>query len=181
MLQLSFQEWTQGIQDTLNIKKRGDIAFRDEDFEAAIDNYTQVLSLLRSYSVLYNKADSFIVCIALQLIGVMVIPSVTVFARRSFCYLMSDSDQSAAALRDAMQAQATFTDCPTGLYMQSVALTRLNLHSDATEMLNQASQLEVKWIQKSEEEEMERQKKSNDASHSDGGETFSFPTILLNS
>ncbi|XP_051187821.1 cysteine-rich receptor-like protein kinase 44 isoform X1 [Lolium perenne] len=154
--ELSFQEWTQGIQDTLNIKKRGDIAFRDEDFEAAIDNYT-------------------------QLIGVMVIPSVTVFARRSFCYLMSDSDQSAAALRDAMQAQATFPDCPTGLYMQSVALTRLNLHSDATEMLNQASQLEVKWIQKSEDQEMERQKKSNDASHSDGGETFSFPTILLNS
>ena len=40
--QLSFQEWTQQMRDMLDARKRGDFAFRDKDFETAIDCYTQV-------------------------------------------------------------------------------------------------------------------------------------------
>lgn len=40
--QLSFQAWTGQMQETLNSKKLGDGAFRNRDFNAAIDCYTQV-------------------------------------------------------------------------------------------------------------------------------------------
>lgn len=42
ILQLSFQMWTNHMQETLNSKKKGDVAFRIKDFRAAIDCYTQV-------------------------------------------------------------------------------------------------------------------------------------------
>lgn len=42
VLQLSFQEWTQQVQDMLNTKKIGDIAFRDKDFKNAIEYYSKV-------------------------------------------------------------------------------------------------------------------------------------------
>jgi BR-signaling kinase len=42
MWQLSFQEWTQQMRDMLDARKRGDFAFKDKDFKAAIDCYTQV-------------------------------------------------------------------------------------------------------------------------------------------
>jgi hypothetical protein len=42
LLQLSFQEWTQQMRDMLDARKRGDFAFRDKDFKAAIDCYSQV-------------------------------------------------------------------------------------------------------------------------------------------
>lgn len=41
-LKLSFQEWTQQMRDMLEARKRGDQAFRDKDFKAAIDFYSQV-------------------------------------------------------------------------------------------------------------------------------------------
>ncbi|CAK9140045.1 unnamed protein product [Ilex paraguariensis] len=41
--ELSFQEWTQQVQDMLNTKKFGDIAFRDKDFKSSIDCYSKVL------------------------------------------------------------------------------------------------------------------------------------------
>lgn len=41
-LQLSFQMWTNQIQETLNSKKQGDSAFRHKNASAAIDSYTQV-------------------------------------------------------------------------------------------------------------------------------------------
>lgn len=44
-LQLSFQMWTNQIQETLNAKKRGDAAFRARDFTTTIDCYTQVSEL----------------------------------------------------------------------------------------------------------------------------------------
>lgn len=47
-LQLSFQMWTDQIQETLNSKKRGDAAFRAKDFPTAIECYTHV-------SHLFNK------------------------------------------------------------------------------------------------------------------------------
>ncbi|VAH05925.1 unnamed protein product [Triticum turgidum subsp. durum] len=40
--ELSFQEWTQQMRDMLDARKQGDFAFRDKDFKAAIDCYTQV-------------------------------------------------------------------------------------------------------------------------------------------
>jgi BR-signaling kinase len=73
-------------------------------------------------------------------VGTMVSP--TVLARRSLCYLMCD--QPDAALRDAMQAQIVYPDWPTAFYMQAVALSKLNMQSDAVDMLNEASQLEEK-------------------------------------
>ena len=68
--------------------------------------------------------------------------SPTVFGRRSLCYLLCD--QPDAALRDAMQAQCVYPDWPTAFYMQSVALAKLNMNTDAADMLNEASQLEEK-------------------------------------
>ncbi|CAL4932069.1 unnamed protein product [Urochloa decumbens] len=115
--ELSFQEWTQQMRDMLDARKRGDFAFKDKDFKAAIDCYSQFVD-----------------------VGTMVSP--TVFARRSLCYLMCD--QPDAALRDAMQAQIVSPDWPTAFYMQSVALSKLNMQSDAVDMLNEASQLEEK-------------------------------------
>uniref|UniRef100_A0ACD5U4G6 Uncharacterized protein n=1 Tax=Avena sativa TaxID=4498 RepID=A0ACD5U4G6_AVESA len=115
--ELSFQEWTQQMRDMLDARKQGDFAFRDKDFKAAIDCYTQFVD-----------------------VGTMVSP--TVYARRSLCHLMCD--QPDAALRDAMQAQCVYPDWPTAFFMQAVALSKLNMQSDATDMLNEASQLEEK-------------------------------------
>ncbi|KAM7258526.1 hypothetical protein ACFE04_014267 [Oxalis oulophora] len=115
--ELSFQEWTQQMRDMLDARKRGDYAFRDKDFKAAIDCYSQFID-----------------------VGTMVSP--TVFARRSLCYLLCD--QPDAALRDAMQAQCVYADWPTAFYMQSVALAKLDMHKDAADMLNEAALLEEK-------------------------------------
>ncbi|KAH0900753.1 hypothetical protein HID58_040256 [Brassica napus] len=114
---LSFQEWTQQMKDMLDARKRGDQAFREKDFKTAIDCYSQFID-----------------------VGTMVSP--TVFGRRSLCYLLCD--QPDAALRDAMQAQCVYPDWPTAFYMQSVALAKLNMNTDAADMLNEASQLEEK-------------------------------------
>jgi BR-signaling kinase len=37
-----------------------------------------------------------------------------------------------------------YHDWPTAFYMQAVALSKLNMQSDAVDMLNEASQLEEK-------------------------------------
>ncbi|XP_031252216.1 serine/threonine-protein kinase BSK1-like isoform X1 [Pistacia vera] len=115
--ELSFQEWTQQMRDTLEARKHGDHAFRDKDFKTAIDFYSQFIN-----------------------VGTMVSP--TVYARRSLCYLFSD--QPDASLLDAMQAQCVYPDWPTAFYMQSVALAKLNMHTDATDMLNEGAALEEK-------------------------------------
>lgn len=41
-LQLSFQMWTNQIQETINAKKNGDSAFKAKDFNTAIEHYTLV-------------------------------------------------------------------------------------------------------------------------------------------
>ncbi|XP_008448315.2 serine/threonine-protein kinase BSK1 isoform X1 [Cucumis melo] len=115
--ELSFQEWTQQMRDMLEARKRGDFAFRDKNFKAAIDCYSQFID-----------------------VGTMVSP--TVFARRSLCHLLCD--QPDAALRDAMQAQCVHPDWPTAFYMQSVALAKLDMQKDAIDMLNEAAALEEK-------------------------------------
>ncbi|KAG5248971.1 kinase family protein [Salix suchowensis] len=116
--ELSFQEWTQQVQDILNTKKFGDIAFRDSDFKNAIEYYSKLVNL-------------------------MSIPSATVFARRAFSCLMSG--QAELALRDAMQAQVCIPEWPTAFYLQALALSKLGMETDAKDMLNDGAVLEVKW------------------------------------
>ncbi|KAJ4732934.1 kinase with tetratricopeptide repeat domain-containing protein [Rhynchospora pubera] len=115
--ELSFQEWTQQMRDMLEARKKGDSAFRDKDFKTAIECYSQFID-----------------------VGTMVSP--TVHARRSLCHLMCDRPD--AALQDAMHAQCVNPEWPTAFYMQAVALSKLNMQSDAVDMLNEASQLEEK-------------------------------------
>lgn len=116
--ELSFQEWTSQIQETLNCKKRGDTAFRAKDFATAIQSYTQFI-------------DD----------GTMVSP--TVFARRCVSYLMSNMPQQ--ALADAMQAQVVSPEWPTAFYLQAAALFSLGMDNDAQETLKDGTSLEAKW------------------------------------
>ncbi|CAH8362847.1 unnamed protein product [Eruca vesicaria subsp. sativa] len=39
--ELSFQQWSQQIKDVWNTRQQGDSAFRNKDFQSAIDKYTQ--------------------------------------------------------------------------------------------------------------------------------------------
>ncbi|KAK7278367.1 hypothetical protein RJT34_23395 [Clitoria ternatea] len=75
--ELSFQMWTNQMQETLNSKKKGDAAFWQKDFKTATHSYTVFID-----------------------VGTMVSP--TVYARRSLSYLMSNMPDE--ALNDAMQA-----------------------------------------------------------------------------
>ncbi|KAL0727617.1 hypothetical protein Bca4012_023710 [Brassica carinata] len=120
--ELSFQEWTQPVQEMLNTKKLGDAAFRDKDFENAIECYS-------------------------KLVVMMSVPSATVFARRSFSYLMTE--QVELALRDAMQAQFCIPEWPTAFYMQALALSKLGMETDASDMLNDGAAFDAKRQQQS--------------------------------
>ncbi|OQU92104.1 hypothetical protein SORBI_3001G290500 [Sorghum bicolor] len=115
--ELSFQEWTQQVQEMLNTKKFGDIAFRDKDFKTAIDYYSKLVAMMST-------------------------PSATVFARRSFSYLMNG--QAELALRDAMQAQVCMPEWPTAFYLQALALSKLGMETDAQDMLNDGATFEAK-------------------------------------
>ncbi|XP_040992369.1 serine/threonine-protein kinase BSK2-like [Juglans microcarpa x Juglans regia] len=115
--ELSFQEWTQQVQDMLNTKKFGDIAFRDKDFKNAIEYYSKLVSM-------------------------MSVPSGTVFVRRAVSYLMIG--QPEFALRDAMQAQVCLPEWSTAFYMQALALSKLGMETDAQDMLNDGASFEAK-------------------------------------
>ncbi|XP_004507142.1 serine/threonine-protein kinase BSK5 isoform X1 [Cicer arietinum] len=115
--ELSFQMWTNQIQDTLNFKKHGDSAFHARDFSTGINYYTQFI-------------DG----------GTMVSP--TVYARRCLCYLMNDMTQE--ALGDAMQAQSISPTWPTAFYLQAVALSSLGMDNDAQESLKDGTTLETR-------------------------------------
>ncbi|VVA36374.1 PREDICTED: probable serine/threonine- [Prunus dulcis] len=115
--ELSFQEWTQQVQDMLNTKKFGDIAFRDKDFKNAIEYYSKLVAMMSG-------------------------PSATVFARRAFSYLMNG--QAELALRDAMQAQVCIPEWPTAFYLQALALSKLGMETDAQDMLNDGATFEAK-------------------------------------
>ncbi|RID78067.1 hypothetical protein BRARA_A00922 [Brassica rapa] len=116
--ELSFQEWTQPVQEMLNIKKLGDAAFRDKDFKNAIECYSELVVMMTT------------------------VPSATVFARRSFSYLMTE--QVELALRDAMQAQVCIPEWPTAFYMQALALSKLGMETDANDMLNDGAAFDAK-------------------------------------
>nr|GMC69302.1 probable serine/threonine-protein kinase At5g41260 [Ipomoea batatas] len=114
--ELSFQMWTNQMQDTLNSKKQGDTAFRAKDFTAAIDCYSQFIEG-----------------------GTMVSP--TVYARRCLSYLMMDMAQE--ALGDTEKAQLVSPDWHTAFYLQAVAFFSLGMENDAQEALKEATRLEV--------------------------------------
>ncbi|KAG0474666.1 hypothetical protein HPP92_014352 [Vanilla planifolia] len=115
--ELSFQMWTNQMQDTLNSKKKGDTAFRHKDVNTAIECYTQFID-----------------------VGTMVSP--TVFARRCLSYLMNDKPQE--ALNDAMQALVISPTWPTAFYLQAAALFALGMENEAREALKDGSSLESK-------------------------------------
>ncbi|GFY90395.1 BR-signaling kinase 2 [Actinidia rufa] len=117
--ELSFQEWTQQVQDMLNTKKFGDIAFRDKDFKSSIDYYSKLVSM-------------------------MSVPSGTIFVRRALSYLMIG--QPELALRDAMQAQVCLPEWPTAFYMQALSLSKLGMETDAQDMLNDGASFEAKKL-----------------------------------
>ncbi|TVU16676.1 hypothetical protein EJB05_40251 [Eragrostis curvula] len=106
--ELSFQMWTNQMQDTLNSKKKGDNAFRQKDFTTAIDSYSQFIE-----------------------VGTMVSP--TIYARRCLSYLMNDMPQQ--ALSDAMQALVISPTWSTAFYLQAAALLTLGMENEAQEAL----------------------------------------------
>ncbi|KAF5733045.1 serine/threonine-protein kinase [Tripterygium wilfordii] len=114
--ELSFQMWTDEMQDTLNLKKKGDSAFKQKDFGAAIELYTQFID-----------------------VGTMVSP--TVHARRSLSYLMSDMPQE--ALGDAMQAQIISPVWHIASYLQAVSLAVLGMDNEAQVALKDGTTLEA--------------------------------------
>ncbi|KAJ3683942.1 hypothetical protein LUZ61_013106 [Rhynchospora tenuis] len=116
-MQLSFQLWTNQIEETLECKKQGDAAFHAKDFSVAIDHYSQFI-------------DN----------GTMISP--TVFARRCLSYLMSNMLQE--ALGDALQAQVVSPDWPTSYYLQAAALLSLGKETEAQEPLKDGAILEAK-------------------------------------
>ncbi|KAK7274469.1 hypothetical protein RIF29_15560 [Crotalaria pallida] len=115
--ELSFHMWTDQMQDTLNCKKKGDVAFRQKDFRLAIECYTQFIDA-----------------------GTMVSP--TVYVRRSLCHLISDMPQE--ALNDAMQAQIVSPVWHIASYLQSVALAGLGMENEAQAALKDGATLEAK-------------------------------------
>ncbi|KAK0581683.1 hypothetical protein LWI29_016817 [Acer saccharum] len=115
--ELSFQMWTDQMQETLNSKKKGDVAFRQKDFREAIECYTQFI-------------DG----------GTMVSP--TVYARRSLCYLMNEMAQE--ALNDAMQAQVISPVWHIASYLQAASLAALGMENEAQVALKEGATLEAK-------------------------------------
>lgn len=64
LMQLSFQMWTNQMQDTLNSKKKGDMAFRHKDFRVATDCYTVVRTsvsllvvIIQPFSILFLEGE----------------------------------------------------------------------------------------------------------------------------
>ncbi|KAF7828281.1 serine/threonine-protein kinase BSK3-like isoform X1 [Senna tora] len=115
--ELSFQMWTNQMQETLNSKNKGDAAFRHKDLKTAIDNYTQFID-----------------------VGTTVSP--TVYARRSLSYLMSDMPEE--ALNDAFQAQIISPFWYIASYLQAAALFALGRENEAHVALKEGSSLENK-------------------------------------
>ncbi|KAL6128733.1 hypothetical protein ACLB2K_072088 [Fragaria x ananassa] len=115
--ELSFQMWTDQMQETLDSKKNGDSAFKQKDFRTAIECYSQFID-----------------------IGNMVSP--TIFARRSLSYLMDEMPQE--ALNDAMHAQVVSPIWHIASYLQAAALSALGMETEAQSALKEGTVLEAK-------------------------------------
>ncbi|KAH7669143.1 Non-specific serine/threonine protein kinase protein [Dioscorea alata] len=117
--ELTFRDSTQHMEEMLQTRWKGDLAFNSKDLKTAIECYSQFLD------------------------GAKVI-SPTVYVRRSLCYLMFDQPHN--ALRDAVQAQRIQqhikADWPTACYMQAVALCQLNRDNDSANKLKEAAAID---------------------------------------
>ncbi|KAJ8748921.1 hypothetical protein K2173_013356 [Erythroxylum novogranatense] len=129
--ELSFQMWTDEMMETLNLKKKGDSAFKQKDFKAAIECYSQFID-----------------------VGTMVSP--TVHARRSLSYLMTDMPQE--ALNDAMQAQVISPVWYVASYLQSVALTARGMENEAQAALKEGTNHEALAAAQAEKDATSEQK-----------------------
>ena len=99
-----------------------------------------VLKSVNHFCYLTLSAGSYTSPLQFVDVGTMISP--TVFARRSLSYLLSD--QSEAALRDAMQAQYVHPEWATAFFMQAAALKKLGMDTDALDMLKEGSLLHSK-------------------------------------
>ncbi|XP_034204348.1 serine/threonine-protein kinase BSK3-like isoform X3 [Prunus dulcis] len=115
--ELSFQMWTDQMQETLDSKEKGDSAFKQKDFRTTIECYSQFID-----------------------VGTMVSP--TIFARRGLSYLMNDMPQE--ALNDAMQAQVISPIWHIASYLQAAALSALGMDNEAQAALKEGTMLEAK-------------------------------------
>uniref|UniRef100_A0A7N0U130 non-specific serine/threonine protein kinase n=1 Tax=Kalanchoe fedtschenkoi TaxID=63787 RepID=A0A7N0U130_KALFE len=115
--ELSFQMWTNQMQETLDSKKKGDAAFRHKDFTAAIECYSQFID-----------------------VGTMVSP--TVLARRSLSHLMSSMPKE--ALDDTVQAQVISPMWHVASYLQAAALFAMERDNEAQIALREGTVLEGK-------------------------------------
>ncbi|KAL4282990.1 hypothetical protein GQ457_16G026010 [Hibiscus cannabinus] len=153
--ELSFQMWTNQMQETLTSKKKGDAAFRHKDFTAAIESYTQYFlqpSNFSAASLSYpfssssgpKKCPGSYSCRKTysEFIDVGTMVSPTVYARRSLLYLMSDMPQE--ALNDAMQAQIVYPVWHIASYLQAAALFALGKEEEAQTALKDGTELENK-------------------------------------
>uniref|UniRef100_A0A7N0V3V1 non-specific serine/threonine protein kinase n=1 Tax=Kalanchoe fedtschenkoi TaxID=63787 RepID=A0A7N0V3V1_KALFE len=109
--------WTNQMQETLDSKKKGDVAFRHKDFTVAIECYTQFIE-----------------------VGTMVSP--TVYARRSLSYLMNNMAKE--ALDDAVQAQVISPVWHMASYLQAAALFAVERENEAQIALREGTVLEQK-------------------------------------
>ncbi|XP_010423909.1 PREDICTED: probable serine/threonine-protein kinase At5g41260 [Camelina sativa] len=114
--EFSFQMWTGEMQENMDYKKHGDVAFRAKDFDTAIEFYTEFMSGAPTVSP-------------------------TVLARRCLCYLMTE--MFSEALSDAMQAQVASPEWPIPLYLQAACLFKLEMEAEAKEALRHGSALEA--------------------------------------
>ncbi|CAA7026106.1 unnamed protein product [Microthlaspi erraticum] len=110
--------WTDQMQEAVNSKRKGDIAFTRKDFSKAIEFYTQFLDL-----------------------GII---SATVFVRRSLSHLMMNMAKE--ALDDAMKAQGISPLWYVALYLQSAALAALGMLTESQIALTEGSTLEARNI-----------------------------------
>ncbi|CAF2130240.1 unnamed protein product, partial [Brassica napus] len=111
-------------QELVQTKNLGDNAFRDQDFINAIKYYSKLVRMMSSS------------------------PYATVFARRSFSYLVTGEHDP--ALGDAMKAQCCIPGWPTAFYLQALALWELGMESDARDMINEGAALEARRLQTTE-------------------------------
>jgi tetratricopeptide (TPR) repeat protein len=143
-MQLSFQLWTNQIEEMLEYKKQGDAAFHAKDFSTAIEYYSQVQHTHTLYDSLSPEQGLFFshIYFMVQFIdnGAMISP--TVLARRCLSYLTGNMAQE--ALGDALQAQVVSPDWPTSYYLQAAALLSLGRESEAQESLKDGATLEAK-------------------------------------
>ncbi|CAN6876414.1 unnamed protein product [Brassica oleracea] len=111
--------WTGQMQEAVEWKKKGDVAFRQKDLKEAIELYTQFLDL-----------------------GMI---SATVFVRRSLSSLMM-GNMAKEALEDAMKAQGISPVWYAALYLQSAALDALGMEKESKMALMEGSDLEARKI-----------------------------------